>query len=185
MALRTPSRRPQSLVRAITGAVFRALGSFVLRPLRRHPSAVRRSTSGLSRRARPAVSQTFLRTHIYGQVLPGPEEPFVMLAGYPFLVKGADLLVHAFTRLADKHPGWRLVLIGHELAQRLKEAGLELRASSACRKLQPSWRSGWRAAPFFAAARVPRPWAASWWRRGPRPVPHRFAGRWHSHRDRR
>jgi glycosyltransferase involved in cell wall biosynthesis len=56
---------------------------------------------------------------------PGPEEPFVLSAGFPFRRKGLDTLVSAFTRLAAKYPGWKLVLIGHRLPEQLSEAGME------------------------------------------------------------
>src|SRR4029077_18486485 len=56
---------------------------------------------------------------------PGPEEPFVLSAGFPFRRKGLDTLVSAFTRLAPKYPQWKLVLIGHRVPEQLCEAGME------------------------------------------------------------
>jgi glycosyltransferase involved in cell wall biosynthesis len=56
---------------------------------------------------------------------PGPEEPFILSAGFPFRRKGLDTLVSAFTRLVAKYPGWKLVLIGHRLPEQLRAAGME------------------------------------------------------------
>jgi glycosyltransferase involved in cell wall biosynthesis len=56
---------------------------------------------------------------------PGPEERIILCAGFPFERKGVDTLVSAFTRVADKYPQWRLVLIGHRLPEQLCERGLE------------------------------------------------------------
>jgi glycosyltransferase involved in cell wall biosynthesis len=43
-------------------------------------------------------------------------EKFVLFVGYPFFLKGVDILVSAYLSIADQCPGWRLVLVGHELA---------------------------------------------------------------------
>jgi glycosyltransferase involved in cell wall biosynthesis len=55
----------------------------------------------------------------------GGEEPIILSAGFPFEVKGVDVLVRAFTRLAREFPDWRLVLIGHLVPQRLLARGLQ------------------------------------------------------------
>jgi glycosyltransferase involved in cell wall biosynthesis len=113
------------LVRALRWTAFRALGSFVLGRAAGIRLLFDSQLDAFRVRRDRAVVRRFYELTYTHKFYPGVEEPFVMLAGYPFLVKGADLLVRAFTRLADKHPEWRLVLIGHELALRLKEAGLE------------------------------------------------------------
>lgn len=111
-------------VRAAKFAAFRALGSFVLR----HCAGARllfdsQLDAFRVRRDRLVVRRFHELTHTH-KFYNAPEEPFVLLAGYPFLVKGADVLVQAFRKIADKYPQWRLVLIGHELALRLEESGL-------------------------------------------------------------
>lgn len=40
------------------------------------------------------------------------EEKIVLLAGFPLLVKGVDLLIEAFKRVSDRYPEWRLVILG-------------------------------------------------------------------------
>ena len=41
------------------------------------------------------------------------EQPEVLLAGFPFFVKGVDLLLDAFQRLSPSFPEWRLTILGH------------------------------------------------------------------------
>lgn len=53
-----------------------------------------------------------------------PEEPFILLVGYPYHRKGADLLSRAFMSLAERFPEWRLVLLGHQLGDGLRNDGL-------------------------------------------------------------
>lgn len=55
----------------------------------------------------------------------GPEEPFILSAGFPFEVKGVDVLVGAFTRIAGEFPNWNLVLIGHRVPDRLRACGMQ------------------------------------------------------------
>ncbi len=42
-----------------------------------------------------------------------PREKFVFFLGYPFHLKGVDLLIRAFRAVADRHPEWRLLIMGH------------------------------------------------------------------------
>ena len=56
---------------------------------------------------------------------PAPEEPVVLCVGFPFERKGVDVLARAFTRIAARHPHWRLLLIGHRVPEQLRERGLE------------------------------------------------------------
>jgi glycosyltransferase involved in cell wall biosynthesis len=43
----------------------------------------------------------------------GPAEPFILLVGAPWYLKGADLLIRAFHRLSPDFPEVKLVLLGH------------------------------------------------------------------------
>lgn len=52
------------------------------------------------------------------------DEPFILLVGYPFRRKGVDVLLKAFARVRDRHPQWRVVLIGHDLARNLEGCDL-------------------------------------------------------------
>lgn len=40
------------------------------------------------------------------------EEKVVLFAGFPFWLKGVDLLIDAFKRVSPKHPGWKLKILG-------------------------------------------------------------------------
>jgi len=49
------------------------------------------------------------------EIVPQPEatERYVLLVGYPWYVKGADLLIQAFRRIAAEFPDVKLKLLGH------------------------------------------------------------------------
>lgn len=40
------------------------------------------------------------------------EEKVVLFVGFPFFLKGVDLLIAAFKRIATKHPQWKLKILG-------------------------------------------------------------------------
>ena len=56
---------------------------------------------------------------------PGTEENMILGVGFPFRVKGFDILCRAFHAIAARYPAWKLVLIGHCLPEELHAAGLE------------------------------------------------------------
>jgi glycosyltransferase involved in cell wall biosynthesis len=41
------------------------------------------------------------------------DERYVLLLGYPWFLKGADVLIRAFLTIADRHPEHRLLIVGH------------------------------------------------------------------------
>lgn len=53
-----------------------------------------------------------------------PQEDVILFVGYPFLLKGIDLLLEAFGRLKPEFPSWRLVLIGFNLEEGAQRAGI-------------------------------------------------------------
>jgi glycosyltransferase involved in cell wall biosynthesis len=56
---------------------------------------------------------------------PGTEEKMILAVGYPFRVKGFDILCRAFHAIAAEYPEWKLVLIGHHVPDDVHAAGLE------------------------------------------------------------
>jgi glycosyltransferase involved in cell wall biosynthesis len=75
----------------------------------------------------PARVQTrcfFDITHIE-RFRPGTEENMILGVGFPFWVKGFDILCRAFQAIASKYPDWKLVLIGHLVPGAVHAAGLE------------------------------------------------------------
>jgi glycosyltransferase involved in cell wall biosynthesis len=103
----------------------RLLGSFVLR----RAAAVRLLFSTqlenfVELRRGTTVGQFFDRAYTE-RFYPGAEEPFVLAVGFPFVIKGFDVLVSAFLRIAPRHPNWKLVLIGHQIPEELRARGLE------------------------------------------------------------
>jgi len=104
---------------------MRVLGSFVLR----RADAVRllfdeqlKSFVTLHRRT---IVRRFFILSFTERFYAGPEEPFILSAGFPFERKGVDILVRAFMRIAGEFPNWKLVLIGHEVPARLQACGMQ------------------------------------------------------------
>lgn len=49
------------------------------------------------------------------------EEQVVLFAGYPFWIKGVDVLIEAFKIVAPKYPEWKLKILGHYPDQQFLE----------------------------------------------------------------
>jgi glycosyltransferase involved in cell wall biosynthesis len=99
---------------------MRIIGSYVLR----RANAVRllfpeQLTNFVILRRETVVRQFFALTYT-DRFYPGPEEPIILAAGFPFMIKGVDILVRAFLRISGANPNWRLVLIGHRIPNELK-----------------------------------------------------------------
>jgi glycosyltransferase involved in cell wall biosynthesis len=43
----------------------------------------------------------------------GVDGHYILLLGYPWFLKGVDVLIKAFLKIADRHPAHRLVVVGH------------------------------------------------------------------------
>jgi glycosyltransferase involved in cell wall biosynthesis len=41
------------------------------------------------------------------------DEKYILLLGHPWYLKGVDVLIKAFLRIAERHPGHRLLVVGH------------------------------------------------------------------------
>jgi glycosyltransferase involved in cell wall biosynthesis len=70
------------------------------------------------------------------------DEPFILFVGFPFFLKGVDVLVEAYLRIADQCPGWRLVLIGHDLATGVRAITSDQRVE-VLRAMSNSEVAGW------------------------------------------
>ena len=60
-------------------------------------------------------------------------EKTVLFVGYPFLRKGVDLLLTAFEGLQDEFPDWELVIVGHEMPEKVAERRPKIRRLSVLR----------------------------------------------------
>jgi glycosyltransferase involved in cell wall biosynthesis len=103
----------------------RLLGSFVLR----RADAVRLLFTGqlenFVRLTKATTVRQFFDRANTECFYPGPEEPMILAVGFPFMIKGMDILASAFRRIAPRHPTWKLVLIGHQIPDELRVRGLE------------------------------------------------------------
>jgi glycosyltransferase involved in cell wall biosynthesis len=106
--------------RALRQLQMRIIGSYVLR----HADAIRLLFAKQLERfvtVRPTtVVREFPALAYTERFAPGPEEKIVLAAGFPFMIKGTDVLVSAFRRLAPRLPEWKLVLIGHRIPEELR-----------------------------------------------------------------
>lgn len=53
-------------------------------------------------------------------------EKTILLVGYPYLLKGVDVLLRAFSRLAEEFPDWRLELVGFQLEERAADEAADV-----------------------------------------------------------
>lgn len=72
---------------------------------------------------RSALTRRFFDIAYVDRFFEGSEEPIILLVGYPYRRKGADVLYKAFLSLAPRFPEWKLVMIGHELKSSMDAAG--------------------------------------------------------------
>jgi len=69
-----------------------------------------------------ALIRRFFDIAYVSRFFEGPEEPFILLVGYPYRRKGADILYKAFLSIAPRFPEWKLVMIGHMLQASMERA---------------------------------------------------------------
>jgi glycosyltransferase involved in cell wall biosynthesis len=108
-------------------AIRRVIGAFVLS----RATAVRllfaSQLQGFVRLPPRVVTRRFFDIAHIELFHPGAEEKLILGVGFPFRVKGFDILCRAFHTIAADHPEWKLVLIGHLAPEELRAAGLEHR----------------------------------------------------------
>ena len=61
----------------------------------------------------------FVPTHYFDKDR-ADSKNYILFIGYPFYLKGVDILIKAFKRILEKHSDFRLVLIGHQLEERAR-----------------------------------------------------------------
>jgi glycosyltransferase involved in cell wall biosynthesis len=100
--------------------LFKVIGRYVLR----HASGVRLLFNEQLRGFAPMPGKAIVRQYFDCVPLerfpPAPAENFVLSVGYPFHLKGIDILLQAYERVHTQFPDWRLVLIGHDLARHIQ-----------------------------------------------------------------
>lgn len=62
----------------------------------------------------------FVATHYFENGEKGTEK-YLLFVGYPFHIKGVDILVKAYEKIADQFPDFELRLIGHHLEDEAKK----------------------------------------------------------------
>ena len=114
-----------SVLRVLRVLLRRLIGACVLR----RATAVRLlfadQLRGFTRLPERVVKRQFFETSNLAAFHAGPEEPIILGVGFPFRVKGFDVLCRAFARIAARHPDWKLVLIGHQVPQEVRAGGLQ------------------------------------------------------------
>jgi glycosyltransferase involved in cell wall biosynthesis len=82
-------------------------------------------------------------------------EKFVLSVGYPFLRKGVDVLLKAFEGLQDEFPDWTLVIIGHEMPEKVAAAKPNIRKLNVLRGMTNDQIANWigRTGIFVLASR--------------------------------
>jgi glycosyltransferase involved in cell wall biosynthesis len=112
-------------MRSLRLAIRRSMGAFVLS----RAAAVRllfaEQMKGFVRLPRRVLVRQFFDIAHIERFYAGVEEPIILAVGFPFLVKGFDILCRAFHSIASEHPGWKLVLIGYGAPEQLRAAGLQ------------------------------------------------------------
>jgi glycosyltransferase involved in cell wall biosynthesis len=110
---------PGLVARKIKPMVLRAAGRYVIRNADGIRLLFHKQLGGFARAPKSAVIRQYFDAVRLELFEPRPEEKIVLLLGYPFHLKGVDILLSAFEKVHSEFPEWRLVLIGHELANHI------------------------------------------------------------------
>ncbi len=106
-------------------AARRILGAFVLSRATAVKLLFEGQLKGFVRLPTGVLTRQFFDiTHIE-RFHSGAGEKMILGVGFPFRVKGFDILCRAFHAIAAEHPEWKLVLIGYRAPEELHAAGLE------------------------------------------------------------
>lgn len=112
-----------ALIRNARVLLRRVVGAYVLR----RATAVRLLFAGQLRGfatlPERVVTRQFFESTNLAAFHGGPEEPIILGVGFPFRVKGFDILCQAFAQISSRHPDWKLVLIGHRALEEVLEGG--------------------------------------------------------------
>ena len=94
------------------------------------------------------------------------EEKVVLFAGFPFYLKGVDLLIAAFKRVAPRFPEWKLKIIGWfpDLSEMDAHIGGHEQITHHPAVIIARCRGTWAVAEFSCCRRAPRPWGGCCWK---------------------
>lgn len=101
--------------RTLKPAISRFIGRFVIRRAHGVRLLFNEQLQGFASTAPSCVVRQYFDAVPLDRFTPGPEERFLLHVGFPYRLKGVDLLLEAFARVSGEFPDWKLVLIGHEL----------------------------------------------------------------------
>jgi glycosyltransferase involved in cell wall biosynthesis len=110
---------PGLFARKIRPGLLRMVGRYVIRNADGIRLLFEGQLKGFSKQPGRAVVRQYFDAVRLEMFEPAREEKYVLLLGHPFYRKGVDLLLEAFRRVNPDFPDWRLVLIGHELANHI------------------------------------------------------------------
>lgn len=97
-------------------ALFKLIGRFVLA----RASAVRLlfqdQLQGFAPLGEHTAQRTFFDITSIDRFHDEGEQKVVLFVGFPFHTKGVDILIQAFEQVCGEFPDWKLLLVGHDLA---------------------------------------------------------------------
>jgi glycosyltransferase involved in cell wall biosynthesis len=103
------------VARTLKPALSRLIGRFVIKRAHGVRLLFDEQLRGFATPAESCVVRQYFDAVPLARFQPAPEERFLLHVGFPYRLKGVDLLLEAFKRVRGEFPDWQLVLIGHEL----------------------------------------------------------------------
>jgi glycosyltransferase involved in cell wall biosynthesis len=124
-ASRHNAPRARAFVRYLRQRARRLVGGFVLRRALAVRLLFADQLMGFASLPERVITRQFFEITNLAAFHPGREEPIILGVGFPFHVKGFDILCQSFGSLSSRYPDWRLVLIGYRNPEEVREGGYE------------------------------------------------------------